>query len=734
MKKQLLLAGVTALFSFRAIAQCLTVSCPLPVNTVVASGACNAAVTFGAPSVSSTCSGVQYDTLNYTGAVQKYVVPAGMTTVVLKAWGAQGGANWINNVNYGGYAEGTFSVTPGDTLYVYVGQQPNGITGGFNGGGNGEGAGQGGGGATDVRTGSISVNNRIIVAGGGGGAGYWSGFHVVGGVGGGLAGGDGYRDNSSNPGGQGGTQTSSGTGTCVSFNNPATAGGFGYGGVPSGCGCEGYGGGGGWWGGAGSGNCRGGGGGSGYLLPTATATSMQSGIRAGNGMLAIGFAGAATTAYTQTGGLVSGSVFPIGTTVNTFTAYDNFGDSATCSFTVTVADTTAPSFSSVPANITVSNDAGQCTAVVSWTPAVASDNCSATLSADHTSGTVFPVGTTLVTYTAVDPSGNSSSASFSVTVNDTTAPDLISPPDVTANADPGMCAASSVALGSAVAADNCAVSSTVSNAPASFPVGVTTVTWTTTDIHGNSTTGTQLVAVTDTQAPVFPACHADTTVCEGTFSFTAPLATDNCSSVSILQTSGPTSGTILNPGNYTVMFSASDSAGNTSSCGFNITVNSNPAVALSLSIPPVLCQESGTYTLNDGTPAGGTYSGNGVSGTTFDPNTAGAGMQGITYTFTDVNSCSSAASDSVMVQVCLGVNEAGQTTFQLYPNPASGSFWFAGEESGMLELTDMRGKLVHAEEIQAVRQEISLKNINAGIYMVRFTSARGISTARLVIQ
>jgi hypothetical protein len=230
-------------------------------------------------------------TFSYTGSAQTFVVPSCVSTMTMEAWGAQGGANWASNVNYGGYAKGTFSVTPGSTLTIYVGQKPNGTTGGFNGGGNGESAGQGGGGASDVRVGGIGYNNRIIVAGGGGGAGYWSSLHVVGGVGGGLTGGDGYRDPSysSNPGGQGGTQTGSGWGTCVSLSNTLMAGGFGYGGSPSSCGCEGYGGGGGWYGGAGSGNCRGGGGGSGYLLPTATNTLFTSGIRVGHGQVVLSY-------------------------------------------------------------------------------------------------------------------------------------------------------------------------------------------------------------------------------------------------------------------------------------------------------------------------------------------------------------------------------------------------------------------------------------------------------------
>ena len=228
-------------------------------------------------------------TFTFSGASQTFVVPSCVNTITMEAWGAQGGANWSSNTNYGGYAKGTFTVSPGSSLVIYVGSQPSGTVGGFNGGGNGETSGQGGGGASDVRQGGIALSNRILVAGGGGGAGYWSSLHVVGGVGGGLTGGDGYRNTTADPGGQGGTQTGSGNGTCISLNNSAMAGGLGYGGSPSGCGCEGYGGGGGYYGGAGSGNCRGGGGGSGFILAGATNTAFTSGANVGHGKVVFSY-------------------------------------------------------------------------------------------------------------------------------------------------------------------------------------------------------------------------------------------------------------------------------------------------------------------------------------------------------------------------------------------------------------------------------------------------------------
>ena len=94
-------------------------------------------------------------TFAFTGAVQTYTVPAGVTSINLKSWGAQGNSNAGGIVGgFGGYAEGNLVVTPGQVLNVNVGGgAATSINGGFNGGGaaganTGCAAAQGGGGAT----------------------------------------------------------------------------------------------------------------------------------------------------------------------------------------------------------------------------------------------------------------------------------------------------------------------------------------------------------------------------------------------------------------------------------------------------------------------------------------------------------------------------------------------------------------------------------------------------------
>ncbi|MCH1581625.1 MAG: HYR domain-containing protein, partial [Flavobacteriales bacterium] len=87
------------------------------------------------------------------------------------------------------------------------------------------------------------------------------------------------------------------------------------------------------------------------------------------------------------------------------------------------ADSEAPVISGMPADISTGNDAGNCSAAVTWTAPTATDNCvldSFTSSANP--GDSFPVGSTLVSYTASDLNGNTTTATFTVTITDTEAP------------------------------------------------------------------------------------------------------------------------------------------------------------------------------------------------------------------------------------------------------------------------------------------------------------------------
>lgn len=94
--------------------------------------------------------------------------------------------------------------------------------------------------------------------------------------------------------------------------------------------------------------------------------------------------------------------------------------------TVTCEDDITPPSVSCPFNLALSNDTGDCGAIVNYPAATASDFCGiASVTYSQNSGTFFPVGTTTVTATATDNSNLKSDCSFSVTVNDTEDPNAV---------------------------------------------------------------------------------------------------------------------------------------------------------------------------------------------------------------------------------------------------------------------------------------------------------------------
>jgi|GEM_PF-2234694 len=245
----------------------------------------------------------------YTGTVQSFTVPAGITALKFDVWGAQGGGGENYAGGNGGYVSGRLNgVTEGQTFYVYVGQKGVDLdynrTAAFNGGGRCGWYAGGGGGASDVRTAVGDLNTRIIVAGGGGGAGTRTG--AAGGNGGYPTGANGTATiyGPAGGGGSGGTQSAGGAGgtgkTSGHAGYPGQKGIGGDGGsVSTWVGLSG-GGGGGYYGGGGGGGgdeayVQGsttggyggsGGGGSSYYGTLASPTH-TAGARAGNGRVVI---------------------------------------------------------------------------------------------------------------------------------------------------------------------------------------------------------------------------------------------------------------------------------------------------------------------------------------------------------------------------------------------------------------------------------------------------------------
>jgi GEVED domain/HYR domain/Lectin C-type domain/Secretion system C-terminal sorting domain len=217
----------------------------------------------------------------------------------------------------------------------------------------------------------------------------------------------------------------------------------------------------------------------------------------------------------------SGSVFTVGTTTVNATATDASGNSASCSFTVTVNDDDAPS--AVCQNATVTLDAnGNATITASVVNNGSSDNCGpVTTAVSQTSFTCANLGPNTVTLTVTDLAGNVSTCSATVTVVDNTNPVITCPANISTIANSGTCDA--VVNFTVNATDNCSAQVVVTPASGSvFNVGNTTVTAVATDTSGNSATCTFVVTVTGNGAFTLTGVPNDTTLACGSVIPAAP--------------------------------------------------------------------------------------------------------------------------------------------------------------------------------------------------------------------
>lgn len=124
------------------------------------------------------------------------------------------------------------------------------------------------------------------------------------------------------------------------------------------------------------------------------------------------------------------------------------------------------------------------------------------------------------------------------------------------------------------------------------------------------------------------------------------------------------------------------------------TVVALPSVSMSVLDPT--CVNYPAFTLSNGTPTGGTYSGNGVVGNQFNPNLAGTGNITITYTVTQ-NNCTNSTTTVQVVNACANLTTNQSSAIQVYPNPTEGKLTISGLFGGELfhlTLTDAIGRLV----------------------------------------
>ncbi len=166
-----------------------------------------------------------------------------------------------------------------------------------------------------------------------------------------------------------------------------------------------------------------------------------------------------------------------------------------------------------------------------------------------------------------------------------------------------------------------------------------------------------------------------------------------------------------------------------------------PVVTFAALTSPV-CSNAPSFALSGGNPLGGTYSGPGVSSGNFSPATAGVGTHTITYTYMDANNCVGTATQTIVVNSCLSVNElSGIDSWNFFPNPNNGNIQMNLNVNGAMDATI---SLVNAIGQTVLSNRVSLNtggnnltwdvsSVPNGVYLLSITSAEGVTSRRMEI-
>ncbi|MEZ7497950.1 HYR domain-containing protein, partial [Flavobacterium sp. Arc3] len=255
----------------------------------------------------------------------------------------------------------------------------------------------------------------------------------------------------------------------------------------------------------------------------------------------------------------------------TWSFNDGNGNTTTAIQKVIVKDVTAPE------KPTLADVTGECTATA--VAPTTTDLCAGTITGTTSDPLTYTKqGTYTITWTFNDGNGNTTTATQKVIVKDVTAPVINCPESLTVNLDSNSCTIvkANVNLGTPTSNDNCELKSVTNDAPNIFPIGNTTVTWTATDIAGNTATCTQVVTVIDNINPTIT-CAAPVNITLNTQSISipkenvdlgTPTSSDNCEVKSITNDAP----NLFPIGNTTVTWTVTDNAGNIATCTQLVTV------------------------------------------------------------------------------------------------------------------------------------------------------------------
>src|SRR5690554_5708624 len=331
-------------------------------------------------------------------------------------------------------------------------------------------------------------------------------------------------------------------------------------------------------------------------------------------------------------------------------------------------------------------------------------------------------GTYVVTNTiAASGSCGAATETFSITVKDA--------PVVNAGTDQTVCEGTTVTL-AASGANTYAWDNSVTDGVAFTPgVGTTAYTVIGTAVNGCENTDQVLVTV-----DVNPTINAggDQIVCEGT----AVTLTASVSAGSLSWNNGVSNGMAFTPTATDTYTATANNNGCIATDDVIVTVNPLPVV--SAGVNQTVCDDDTPITLS-GTPSGGNFIGNGVTGSDFTPTTAGVGTHTIPYAFTDGNGCENSSTITITVDGCAGVDNNELLKLVVSPNPASDYIEVRVDENNTInniQLMSLEGKVVPVVYTTVDNQttQIDVSSVAKGTYFIQLSSEKGQLTRKVIVQ
>ncbi len=174
-----------------------------------------------------------------------------------------------------------------------------------------------------------------------------------------------------------------------------------------------------------------------------------------------------------------------------------------------------------------------------------------------------------------------------------------------------------------------------------------------------------------------------------------------------------------------------------------VTINVAPRVTFTFTHSKV-CINWGILPLTGGLPAGGTYSGPGVTNNQFNVTTAGVGKHVITYTYTHPSpftTCPGTATFEITVDPCTGIPEVDENyAVTLYPSPTDDKLFigFNGVQANveLIRVFDIKGNMILKSEKIKQQEiiELDMSRYSPGIYTLQLFTDKGVIMKKFVVK